>query len=312
MKPIIFFVHSQKSYLPEIFAYTKYCEMNNIDYKLVDSSFNFESIDFPHIKWTFMGKDTKRNKNSFIVHEYLSLSIGRFKQIKNIIKKSISIKPDVQIFLNETIKNNFHIKETPYTIRDMGIDDSFFNCIQPKIKKYDFCYCGSMDKSREINKLLDLFVDGILKNHTIVLLGTPPDELSSSYKYENISFYGKVNYTEVPEVLLTAKCAINYIPNKYPFNIQTPTKFLEYLALGLPIISTQYLWVEEFLKEKSIACHYLNELPNLDINKFISSEHKQPNMSEFKWSNIIHKSKVFDIVTHGFYKKYYSEHIPHE
>ncbi|EPL6455566.1 glycosyltransferase [Providencia rettgeri] len=304
MKPFIFFIYDKKSYLPEIFAYEKHCKENSISYKIVDSSFDFKKINEPHIKWTFMGLDLKKNKNSFIVHEYLSLSIGRFKKTKNYIKKYLSTKPDIQIFLNETIRNTFHINGIPYTIRDMGIDDAFFKNTIGINKEYDFCYCGSMDKSREIDKLLDLFTSGVFKNNTILLLGSAPKDLTNKYHNENIHFHGKVDYTDVPRILSKAKCAINYIPNKYPFNIQTSTKFLEYLALGLPVISTKYHWVDKFQEKNKFSCSYLHELTELSITTLINSKYTAPDMSEFKWKNIIKNSKVFDIVIEGFNKKF--------
>ncbi|EHR0571751.1 glycosyltransferase [Vibrio parahaemolyticus] len=308
-KPIIYFVRDFKSYLPEISAYEDYCYSNGIEYKIVSSSFEFSSINRPYIKWMIMGVNKKRDENSFIVHEFLSLSTGKFPRLKNYIKRHLSVKPDFQVFLNKYVKNEFIIKSIPFAIRDMGIDDSFV--FHPDVdKSYDFVYCGSLGKNRNISVLFDAFQTGAFKNFSLLIIGEASNELIQRYQSNNICFLGRVQYRDVPRTLAKARCAINFIPDTYPFNVQTSTKLLEYLACGLPVVSTKYKWVDCFNKKHKSPILFINDkLTDELIYDYIYSNHHFPDMTEYSWDSIISEAGIFEKVLKGFNKKFNEECI---
>ena len=123
MKKILM-LSSGKAILPEINAYKKYIT----DYQIVDSR-ELDIIDFTEFDliWKFMGSDIFRKLDIPVIHEYASLSTGKFPKLKNEIKRVFNIKPKVRIFLNKNVKNEFGFNDKiPYIYRDMGIDECFF------------------------------------------------------------------------------------------------------------------------------------------------------------------------------------------
>lgn len=103
----ILFLRSERVYLPEIHACINYFNKTE-GFKAYDSSklkdFNLNEFD---IVWEFKGFGGIKMRNQVLVHEYASLSTGNFPLIKNILKAKINPKPDLRIFLNESVKAGF-------------------------------------------------------------------------------------------------------------------------------------------------------------------------------------------------------------
>lgn len=288
MKKILM-LSSGKAILPEINAYKKYIT----DYQIVDSR-ELDIIDFTEFDliWKFMGTDIFRKLDIPVIHEYASLSTGKFPKLKNEIKRVFNIKPKVRIFLNKNVKNEFGFNDKiPYIYRDMGIDECFF--IKNEKKNYDFVYVGSMSNDRGIVNILEKFTQD-LKNSSLLMIGEPDKSIYEAYKkYSNIVFTGKLKYQDVPKIASQAEYAINYIPDKYPYNLQTSTKLLEYIAMNLKVITTDYLWVNEFEKEREMKFYrVLNDLRELDEKNLRNFNFKNTNIKDRLWKNIIDKSKV--------------------
>lgn len=288
MKKILM-LSSGKAILPEINAYKKYIT----DYQIVDSR-ELDIIDFTEFDliWKFMGTDIFRKLDIPVIHEYASLSTGKFPKLKNEIKRVFNIKPKVRIFLNKNVKNEFGFNDKiPYIYRDMGIDECFF--IKNERKNYDFVYVGSMSNDRGIVNILEKFTQD-LKNSSLLMIGEPDKSIYEAYKkYSNIVFTGKLKYQDVPKIASQAEYAINYIPDKYPYNLQTSTKLLEYIAMNLKVVTTDYLWVNEFEKEREMKFYrVLNDLRELDEKNLRNFNFKNTNIKDRLWKNIIDKSKV--------------------
>lgn len=222
------------------------------------------------VEWHIMGMcRDKMFSQSILVHEYASLSAPPFSKIKNRIKRRYSCKPDLRVFLNEHVRSGLGFCDTvPAIYRDMAVHNNFF-CQSDFTdrKEYDFVYVGAMDRSRRLDQLLD-FVESL--QATIVMVGAPSRNLVERYgRCDNIHFCGKVDYLEVPAWICKAKAAVNWIPDVYPYNVQTSTKFLEYLAAGIPIVTTRYKWVEEFVfGNPGLPVFYLDDVPNLIASQF--------------------------------------------
>lgn len=240
-------VHTGKAYLPEVGIYEKYFKSLGYDIEVTSISDELSHYD---VLWYFMGKSGKRyNKNQYVIHEYASLSTGRFPILKDFIKKLILPKPDLRIFLNEDLKSRLNFKDNvPFEFRDMGVDDKFFDYNKDNNKNYDIVYVGAI-ANRSIDVALDLLIS-YKKNIKILVVG----DVSESFKknYKQVDFIGRVDYSLVPNYILQAKCCLNWIPDIYPYNIQTSTKFIEYFAMGMPIISNKYKWVDEYSKKMNI------------------------------------------------------------
>lgn len=292
----ILFIRNKKAFLPEINAYTRY--FNNIKgFKAFDSSklegdYNINEFD---IIWEFKGFGGIKSKDKIVIHEYASLSTGSFPLFRNNMKSKLNPKPSFRIFLNKNVREGFKFKDSiDYCYRDMGIDESFIN-LEHTEKKYDFVYVGSICKARGIDVFLKEYIKA--KPGKLCLIGNVEDELYEIYKgNKDITFTGKVSYSEVPKIASKAIYGINFIPDKYPYNIQTSTKLLEYLALGLKIITTDYKWVREF-EEKNLCDFYKLNYRNIKID--IDRISKYNFKSNFKaeesiWNKVIEKSGIVE------------------
>ncbi len=288
MKKILM-ISSGKAILPEINAYKKYIT----GYQIVDSR-ELDIIDFNDFDliWKFMGVDFTRKKDLPVIHEYASLSTGKFPELKNKIKRVFNIKPKVRIFLNKNVKNEFSFNDKiPYIYRDMGIDECFF--IKNEKKNYDFVYVGSMSNDRGIVNILEKFAKG-MKTSSLLMIGEPEKELYEMYKnFSNIIFTGKLKYQDVPQIASQAEYAINYIPDRYPYNLQTSTKLLEYVAMNLKVITTDYFWVNDFEKERKMNFYRIsNDLKELDKKEIIKFSFINNDIFDLEWKQVIERSNI--------------------
>lgn len=289
----ILFLRSTNAFLPEVDAYLKYFN-NNSDFYAYDSlklsDFKLEDFD---IIWEFKGLGGLKLKDQILIHEYPSLSTGKIPKVKNFIKALINPKPDLRIFLNENVKTGFCFNDDiDFCYRDMGIDENFLQRGNFS-KEYDFVYVGSICKERELDKFLKVFT--AKNNGKLCLIGNVEDEIYKDFKkYQNLIFTGKVPYLEVPNIASKAEYGINFIPDKYPYNIQTSTKLLEYLALGLKVVTTDYKWVRQFEKVHSCSFYKLNynnlEFDSKSLRKHEFISHFEP--ENYLWESIIDKAGI--------------------
>ena len=290
MKKILF-LHSGKASLPEISAYKKYFE-NNKEISFFNSVElkNYKLKDFDLI-WRFMGVDFF-SVDVPVIHEYASLSIGNLAKFKDYIKKTMNVIPRFRIFLNKNIQKQYGFNDNIKSVyRDMGISKQFF--VKNNTKNFDFLYVGNMNSDRNISIVLDRFAH-VLIGQSILLIGEPDNDLYLKYrKYKNIIFSGEVKYEKVPELASQAEYAINYIPNKYPYHLQTSTKLLEYVAMGLKVITTNYQWVCQFEQSRNMQFFKISEdLHELDIKNLDKFQFVNKSIVDLEWNNIIKNSGI--------------------
>lgn len=298
----ILFVRSNKANLPEIEAYIRYFSRNEL-FQVFDSS-NLKNIDYEKydVIWEFKGfGGYKKRKNQILIHEYASLSTGFLRNIKDLIKAKFNQKPSIRIFLNEIVKERFGFKDkVPSFYRDMGVEEIFFD-FRDSIKEYDFVYVGAISRSRSIETMLDKFVQ--VQPGTMCLIGSYDPEIYSRFaKYSFLTFTGKVPYSKVPEIASKARYGLNYIPNRMPFNIQTSTKLLEYLAMGLKVITTDYEWVNSFEKESGYRFFRFSdsEINREELNKFDFVQGFD--VSHFRWERILNNSGIETVILNMYYE----------
>jgi glycosyltransferase involved in cell wall biosynthesis len=299
----IAFIHPHSAFLPEINAYQK-----------IFSTFNVETIVIKpedagkinaDVEWHFMGIDKSRKKTGLIkIHEYTSASVPPFNQFKNLSKKIFNAKPDYRLFLNEYVKEKFDFKdEISFGFRDMGISDSFLHFDNSSIKKeFDFVYAGSVNAERQIEKLMELFTTKDLKKKSFLIISKDYNELASKFsQFKNIYFIGPITHDEMPAHISKSRFAINFMVDKEPFNEQTSTKLLEYVALKIPIISTDYKWAKKFQKENGGSLFYLKtDLSNFIWDDISSFNYSFADLKNWRWENQIRKSGVIQFLQSKF------------
>ncbi|MCP9749917.1 glycosyltransferase [Ferruginibacter sp. HRS2-29] len=294
----IAFILPHNPYLPELKAYTDYFRARGFNTVNISDLKELDTTEY-HIEWHFMGIDTRpRKKNVIKIHDYTSLSIPPFAKIKDSFKKIITRKPDIRVFLNDQVRERMNFRDdVPYGLRDMGVNEIFFEVPADTPKEYDFCYLGNMDKIRRVDEFLLHFREH-LKESRILMIGEPPAYLSRMFKNDpDIIFTGKVDYLKIPGLLAKCSYGLNYIPDIYPFNIQTSTKLLEYCACGLKVISNEYEWVRNFEKASAASFYFLDkEFKNFTLAGIRNFNYVNPDMKKHEWEKVIDNSRVLEMI----------------
>ena len=109
----------------------------------------------------------------------------------------------------------------------------------------------------------------------------------------NIIFQAAVPWQEVPGYPSKSRYAINFIPDEEPFNAQTSTKFLEYAAMKIPVISTNYFWISEF-RERYGGNYFLlkEDLSNMTWDRITGFPFEFPNLKSWGWEERIRESGI--------------------
>lgn len=289
----IFIVYPGSANYPEIEAYKKYFS-NRYEVKsgtLEDyTNFKYKSDT---ILWCLMGLYYKKLECKYLIHDYRSLSVGNLSKAKDLIKFTFNVKPNLRIFLNNEVKDVYQFSDkTPSIYLDMGLPDSIFSAKFNYKYKSTYCYIGEMSRLRKFERFLDDFIFNRDEYDTMTLVGDVDSNILDKYRsYEYLNFAGKLKQSEVFDVVKSCEFSICYLPNEYPYYYQTPTKLLEYIALGSNVICNNVrsniallnrLSVKACVKKGSLfsGCISNTELPeNLTMDNFL-------------WNNVIQESGI--------------------
>ena len=229
------------------------------------------------------------------IHEYTSLSVPPLARVKNQLKKRINVKPDMRVFQTEIVKNQFNFEDSvPYLFRGPGIGTHFYNAPQNLNKNFDFVYLGATDAVRETRYYLSILKENF-KKFSLLIIGDAPEKLKSQFNTNNVKFTGRLAYRQVPDFLVQARYGLNLMPDKYPFNIQPSLKLLEYCAMGLKVISTDYTWVNQFESAGKARFFKINsDFNNFNWQSIESFDYQNPNLQHLLWPNVIERSGLVE------------------
>jgi glycosyltransferase involved in cell wall biosynthesis len=280
-----------KAFLPEAFAYENFLISKGWKVNIVKPNEAFENCDIS-ICFNNFGNRLIKQKSKSVIHEYHSLSTGKFCRAKNFVKSFLPWKPQGRIFLNEKVRKGYYfIDSVPYLNREMGVDQGFFS-ERSIVKKYDAIYCGSIKgRSNVVEHLIRL----AKLNWKIVVVGEPTPELV--FRAETLSgivLYGNAPRDKLYKLYSQCRFGLNLTPDEYPLNIQTSTKVLEYIAAGLGVVSNRYEWINRFAKEKNIPVQWLG-----DIKKspdFYQTVDSSDEIRDLEWNNLLTNAKFADFL----------------
>lgn len=282
------------AYTPEAYAYEKYLMSKGVNVQL---DYAESLCDDNDLNIFFMGLRVGGKKNKALeIHEYQSLSTAPFAKIKDYIKSTFNRKPQGRIFLNDIVKANlnFGYDQVPYICRDMGVDKSFYQ--KPSINPdFDIIYSGSINgRPGLVEQMYKLAGDGF----KIIVVGESTLGTRNIFSKfgRKVFFTGRVTREELPEIYRNCRAGLNFTPDIYPFNLQTSTKTLEYLASGLIVLTNRYKWSECFFSGQERHCIFLEQLNNMDDIK--KQEEHFIGIENFEWNRILSNADL-----HGFIKR---------
>lgn len=269
----------EHSYTPEAYAYKDYLEkyghIVQLDYDTNLDPNNDINIFFLGLKPFWY----RKKGNAIEIHEYQSLSTGSYPKFKDCIKKTLNRKPDKRIFLNQIVRDGFQFNDSiPFLYRDMGIDASFFTPLN-SVPEYDIVYCGSIS-GRE--GLIEVILK-LSQKYNIIVIGDISNDVRTLFQTSGVTMTGRLERKYIPDIYKKCRFGLNYTPDIYPFNIQTSTKTLEYLASGLGIISNRYKWSQEFCLKHNINFHWY-ENGNVLFSDFVDYSN---NVKIYEWERML-------------------------
>lgn len=247
----VHFIHSGTAYMPELTAYETHLE------RLGHSSQRHTTPstvpDEAAIVWWICGRvsiqHTQRLSHSLHVHEYASASVAPLAWLKDRVKQWSHPAPDYRVFQSEWVRQRTGLtdKNTPYCLRDMGVPPDFLSHQTRQLPEFDLVYLGAMSRLESFLPTLTAINQSGL---SLLLIGEVPSQLKNQLQLlPNIHAIGRIPQEAVPEQLNRARCGLNLMPTVLPLSEQTSTKMLEYLALGLPVISNAYGWAKHCMSQ---------------------------------------------------------------
>lgn len=261
------FIKTGKAYLPEIYAYSDYLSCKGLSTVIVESEAEAKKIN-ASLYYRVGGLLTNKiMKNKPEIHEYHTVSIGRFSMMKNLMKSVLCVKPDYLSFLTPFVESKYSFsRHIPRFYRDMGATSQLLKQRElQQDKQFDICYFGSLSTR---NKLVDTLLSLAEQGFSLVVGGvaTRSDKLRLQQN-ERITFLGECEREKVYYYLSQSRFGLNYMPNEYPLTQQTSTKVIEYLVAGLPILSNTYPWITQHSQQLGYSYIELPQSNSISLPK---------------------------------------------
>lgn len=136
----------------------------------------------------------------------------------------------------------------------MGVDMALLGKSQPQPRRPEgweavplIAYLGTLDKARQLERVIDaLAIVRMTSPSTCLLLignsPTPHDEVQllayvrQAGLEQAVRITGWLPSAQAWQLLVAADAAVSYVPRGPLYDVSSPTKLLEYLALGMPAV----------------------------------------------------------------------------
>ena len=178
--------------------------------------------------------------------------------------------------------------KVPCIIRSQGILKNFF---QKRSKKftYDFLYTGSIEARKGLDKI---FFKYLKLGFSILVIGNVSEAYKDKFSnFAKIKFLGPKKYINIYRYYKMCNYGLNYIPDEFPYNAQYSTKFLEYSASKMNIVSNKTDFMKEISKKYKIKNVYDEDIHTAEDLKNAQFQHI--NLHHYEWNLVIKKSGIF-------------------
>lgn len=287
----IIFIHTGKSFLPELSAYSSYLLNNGHEVAVVHNENDISSFRNFDVVFRF-GGFLRKIKGSYLpeIHEYHSASTTTFPRLKNVTKSLLAHKPEGRVFLNTFVKSQYcFLDSKPYIFRDMGADASFLDIRNSQLKQYDIVYAGSISGRVGLVEKLEMIASKDIK---IGVAGSASQDIIERLtSYKMIDYVGCLDRKEMYEFLSLGHYGLNYCPDIYPLKYQTSTKVIEYLVAGLPIVSNSYSWMDMFSNKLGFRYLDIDDLDTSDFTQISSNQVISRDFAEsLTWESVLKRA----------------------
>lgn len=228
------------AYLPEAWAYHRHLAARGWFARVVDDPESAREADLA-IAFSLTQQRALQRLGVPAVHEYNSLSAGRWRHVKDAVKRLAAPPAAGRIFSDPHIARRMHFTDgLPVLIRSMGVDAAIFGCLQKAVPTHDIVYCGSFRRAGLADAMIALAQFG----WRVIAYGTLEDaHVRQRLESAGVDLPGAITRAQVPAALARARFGLNFTPDVAPLNRQPSVKSLEYAAAGLTIIANRYPWM---------------------------------------------------------------------
>jgi len=123
-------------------------------------------------------------------------------------------------------------------------------------------YLGSLRKSRDLDFMFQIFssLSSLHSKLNFLIIGNPSKEYSPEYwenllnKYnlkKSLKITGNIGHYEVPSYVKKNSIGLSAIPPIPKFVVSSPTKCVEYLALGIPVVGNKEIRDQNLMLKES-------------------------------------------------------------
>jgi glycosyltransferase involved in cell wall biosynthesis len=250
------------------------------------------------VLWLFMGIYPRQYRAAFVVHDYRSLSTGHLPHLKDRLKRTMNARPDLRVFLNPAVAAAMGFRDrVPHRFLDMGVPAgllAFFRTPVPP--RHDFVYVGDVSRERGAERMIERFLARYGSRRSLLLVGAWEPAIHARFAgHPNLRFTGRVPQTRVFELVQHAAIALCFVPNRYPYQLQTPTKLLEYAALGKPIIANELASTRAMIERLGLRVRLMPDYdlpPEAELAGLRDNRHLDP--ATLSWDQAIRVSGLAD------------------
>jgi glycosyltransferase involved in cell wall biosynthesis len=179
-----------------------------------------------------------------------------FQQVFDCLAERDISKYDGYILLTEKMNEVVNKKNVPSIIIEGSVNilmSSYENILVLKDRPMSIVYAGGLHKQFGLEKLVKAFHKSTLKNVQLKIFGTGlyVDEIIRYSKFDSrIKYMGVVPVEEIIKQEIAATLLINPRPSNKRFTLYSfPSKTLEYLVSGTPVLSTRLKGISEEYEE---------------------------------------------------------------
>ena len=143
--------------------------------------------------------------------------------------------------------------------------------------------------------MLDSFLKRFGDRKTFHLYGPRNEQLEARYASSaNIRFLGVVPQPELPAILKKARVGVCYFPMHYPHVLQTPTKLMEYAALGMRVLANDHPQSRITANRYKLECKWgESEDMFADVPDSLDwSDNFAVDPSDMAWASVIRESGI--------------------
>jgi glycosyltransferase involved in cell wall biosynthesis len=298
----VFLLHSDKANYPEVAAYSAY--LTGIGHRVESGdldTYRGYGRGQSCVLWCLMGFFPSGLPAKRVIHDYRSLSIGKGARYKDLIKRHFNVKPDVRIFQNDAMATLMDFPDDVPSLRiPMGVPDALFEPapLRRRAPRFagKFCYLGAMSRERGFHEVLTSFAQHRRGSDKFVLIGAPANDIYRDFRdAPGLVFTGRLDQAEALATVAACQYAVSYFPYHRPHAFQTPTKLLEYAALGRRIVCND--------SPANLACVSERGLPCLVTPRDVFSAVTDDNLAQlqptdpeavrsFGWSSVLARSGI--------------------